>query len=379
MAIKWPLANGNWSNAANWNDGTLPAIDDDVYADGKTVTIDQDVTVLSIRNTERLGGINGGLFQITSGSWTITADLIGTSLITNTLLLVNSISGVTVVNGNLSTGIGTGVGIVIDISENRICYVNGNISTGATFKTGVQVRNGATLYFLGNITTSVGNSISSHSQFGINITPLANLFGFGNVTGNSGLSHGIRVGGTAVGSLGTIYFNGNGFSDSCRNDTTSNQCILKRAVGTEQYGSGITGRSTITFFLIEEIEYGPNGESPTSGPVKFVNDIIIKSTITRRNNSNTTLIDLNNIPNELPLISDVRLGIMYNTGQKTGTMAVPVASNVRKDVPVDDTVGTADLTAEDILNAILTSENPVAERLRNVSTVQTTGDQIAGS
>jgi hypothetical protein len=38
-------------------------------------------------------------------------------------------------------------------------------------------------------------------------------------------------------------------------------------------------------------------------------------------------------------------------------------------------VNTAQL-AEDLLNEISTSSNPVAERLRNVSTVQTTGSQL---
>ena len=39
MAIRWAIASGNWSSTSTWNGGTLPASDDDVYADGKNVTI----------------------------------------------------------------------------------------------------------------------------------------------------------------------------------------------------------------------------------------------------------------------------------------------------------------------------------------------------
>jgi len=46
-------------------------------------------------------------------------------------------------------------------------------------------------------------------------------------------------------------------------------------------------------------------------------------------------------------------------------------------VPVDNTVGTAQFTAEDFLNGINTSVNPIADRIKNSSTVQTTGAQLA--
>lgn len=81
----------------------------------------------------------------------------------------------------------------------------------------------------------------------------------------------------------------------------------------------------------------------------------------------------------LPLTTNVRSGIQYGASNElTGTMVVPVNANVRKGVQVDvqPNVGIADLTAEDIFNAISTSTNPVAIRLKNISTVQSTGDQI---
>ena len=41
------------------------------------------------------------------------------------------------------------------------------------------------------------------------------------------------------------------------------------------------------------------------------------------------------------------------------------------------TVGTLQLTGEDLLNAISTSSNDVAQRIKNLATVETTGDQLA--
>jgi hypothetical protein len=82
----------------------------------------------------------------------------------------------------------------------------------------------------------------------------------------------------------------------------------------------------------------------------------------------------------LPLTTNVRNNIQYGASNElTGTMVVPTNPNVRMGVQVDvqPNVGTADLTAQDIFTAIATSPDPVAERLRNVSTVATTGDQLA--
>jgi len=58
-------------------------------------------------------------------------------------------------------------------------------------------------------------------------------------------------------------------------------------------------------------------------------------------------------------------------------MIVPTASAVSYGVPVDNTVGTSLLNPQDLFNAISSSSDPVAVRLRTTSTVQITGDQIA--
>jgi len=50
MATKFAVATGVWSNTTTWNDGTLPLSNDIIFANGFTVTLDQDITVGSLRN-----------------------------------------------------------------------------------------------------------------------------------------------------------------------------------------------------------------------------------------------------------------------------------------------------------------------------------------
>ena len=79
-----------------------------------------------------------------------------------------------------------------------------------------------------------------------------------------------------------------------------------------------------------------------------------------------------------PAITNVRSGTVYGASNElTGTMIVPTPSNVRISVPTDNTVGTGQLTAADFLAAIAASADPVAVRLNNVSTVDTSGAQMA--
>lgn len=64
MTLRYAVANGNWSAPATWDGGTLPGAGDDVYANNKAVTIDQNVAVLSLRSTAASGITAGGFFNV---------------------------------------------------------------------------------------------------------------------------------------------------------------------------------------------------------------------------------------------------------------------------------------------------------------------------
>jgi len=51
MATRFAVATGNFSSGATWDNGAVPTSADDLYANGRTVTIDGTYTVQTIRNT----------------------------------------------------------------------------------------------------------------------------------------------------------------------------------------------------------------------------------------------------------------------------------------------------------------------------------------
>jgi hypothetical protein len=82
---------------------------------------------------------------------------------------------------------------------------------------------------------------------------------------------------------------------------------------------------------------------------------------------------------DAPSPNNVRQGISYASGSLTGTMIVPSPDNVAKNIPVDNTVGTAALDASAIWAVPLTSintSNSIGRRVKNAATVETTGAQI---
>ena len=132
MADRWyTAASGNWSTAANWNGGTLPQPGDDVYADGKAVTIDQDVNVGSIRTTQRSGGTAGGSFtcsttqSITCSGAGIIAGTSGCLFLTGAGTVVTLVSAVTGSSVTLSMS-------GITISAAMTLNVTGNVAAGSS-------------------------------------------------------------------------------------------------------------------------------------------------------------------------------------------------------------------------------------------------------
>jgi hypothetical protein len=77
MANRYAIANGNWSNSAIWNGGLgLPTTADDVYPNNFTVTVDQNITVLSLRNGAASPIVAGGTFALANGIIvTVTANI----------------------------------------------------------------------------------------------------------------------------------------------------------------------------------------------------------------------------------------------------------------------------------------------------------------
>jgi hypothetical protein len=94
--------------------------------------------------------------------------------------------------------------------------------------------------------------------------------------------------------------------------------------------------------------------------------------------TNVTYVD--QATSNFPAVGNVRLGTTYASGLYTGTLNVPLPSQVLAGIPVDNTVGTLLMSPADFWNYLISSgftAGSIGDRLQNASTVATTGSQIA--
>lgn len=64
MATIYAIANGNWSDSSTWSTGTVPTVDDDVWLNGHTVSVNQNDTItaalISNLQDSGIGVVEGG-------------------------------------------------------------------------------------------------------------------------------------------------------------------------------------------------------------------------------------------------------------------------------------------------------------------------------
>jgi hypothetical protein len=368
MALRYAANTGNWSALATWDGGaSLPGAGDDVYANGKTVTIDQDVTVLSLRTTAGGAAVAGGNFAVSTAR-TITAEIIAGSSI---CLSASPGSGVTVaVTGNV-TGSATAAASGVQMSGAGILNVVGNVTGGAGSSSGSGIQTATTpgtVNITGTVTGVVGSGVFHNTTGTMNIT--------GDVTATSSSSGAINnttgtlnVYGTATGSPTTAgaagvqnNSTGSGFVQVSKSSDFPNGGATAGAPGTN-------AANTAGFVTVDAMIFGSGGIPPCTGR-HFIRNAGTNYVTMRESNAGATL-NMGELSADYPSLANVRSGISYDFGNKTGTCAVPPAGSVAYGVPVDATTGTAALSPTDLLGATRLA------RIDNCATVQSTGDQLA--
>jgi hypothetical protein len=213
MANYKAVASGNWSALATWQDDSsgsfiastvLPGASDDVYSNAFTVTINQDITVASLRNGAATGINASGTiigFQIlASRNITCTGMGLVTPIAQTRLLLINAINSIVNIVGDLQTGNtgGGGDDYAIQCVSSATLTVNhtGNVYylfTGSSYGRSIQVGNGNIYNLTGNV---YGQGVSRRN------TPIYLVTGIGsfNLTGN-------LYGGACIGVAGTSNIN----------------------------------------------------------------------------------------------------------------------------------------------------------------------------
>ena len=207
----------------------------------------------------------------------------------------------------------------------------------------------------------------------VNIT--GNLYGSDYVATNAfalyniGTGNIINISGSTIGRLSPAISNtstGSLFINGPISASTNSNAILNSSTGLLSITGPVINTSNVMAILTNKI--------------RFYSGVTAQWTVQDTTNTNITLssISSSGITIGLPLSGDVRYLTTYGQNNEyVGSLRVPSVDNVRKGVQTDFTVGTADLTANDIFSAITTSSNSIAVRLRNVSTVESAGDQIA--
>lgn len=369
-----------------------------------TITINGNITttastVIDNRSTGTItvnGNItaNGGVVLLnTSGTVTITGDFTDNSVGTLTVI-TNSGSGtisfIGAVNGSNNTSSNT-THITLLNNSTGIINVTGNVTLGGGVRvsgvvTSITIRN--TSSGIINITGQVeGPSVLTGSAGTLVLSTINNTsVGVVNIIGNCLGVVGDTFTGSAVSNTGngTINITGNAIGGltglAVQNNSTGTINLNGNAIGGTAYAA-VENTLSSGNLIVEKIVFGANGQTATRGYIKFKNiSTMAAETVLKTDATTTNLVDINVVPNLQPAISDVRLGVTYSSGSLTGTMNVPPFNAVKAGVPVDNGVGTAYLDAADLWNFMIsgiTQSGSIGERLKIVSTIETTGTQLA--
>jgi hypothetical protein len=426
MAVRWAIANGNWSNSAIWNGGLgLPTAADDVAANGFTVIIDQNITVLSLRTLTTGSAASGGGFVI-NDNYTINADV--NSGTTNCLTFNSGSNGFTL-NGNLDTINNTANIVTLTVNGTGPININGDIkrTTGGSGRSLLTVNSSPTITITGNVTptgaattqetivlNAAGVTLNINGPVSVAAVNNVPIIRVNNITCNININGNISTNFTTnpvittpgAGSIITVT------GSITTNGTTGGQLVSTANIIQVYVSGSLTAGTTNTISLtgnsilqvigpisssISAVGVSSTGTGATNvftGPFYNTNNrnaiyavnlqLISGSTPTWTFDTETALeqrtLYTQNYPGNFPATTNVRQGVVFgDTGQFTGVVAVPSASNVLKGVPVGNTTGSASFDTQSVWSVAtgsLTATGSIGERLKNASTVATDASLI---
>jgi hypothetical protein len=386
MPNRWPISSGNWSNAAIWSGSIIPTASDDVFLNNRTVTLDQDINVLTLRNNSIAGVTAGGVLAIT-GSYNITSsngiNSSGANTANGMIQYVGSgslnISGSILINGintirNFSTGTIRLIGNVLNCTGTNGAYAIYNLSAGTIIVTG----------------SVYGGNLNYNGKWGIYNASAGNIFISGSVFGGNGGQQAIGV---QNASAGLVIINGNAFGGGTSVDGTvvGNQIgavnssngvlIIQGTISASIISPAVTSTSTTATNLFTGPFYNTGSYNAVYAYRMQVFDQPTRWTFdTETAGITKTLTTVESITGA-PSTSDVRDGVTYGlNGNLTGSLKMPNPTTVRLGVAVDNTTGSAIFTAEDMFGVLtqnITDSGSIGTLLTGASTVQTVGATIS--
>lgn len=338
------------------------------YLTGGTATIPASRTV----NADLYNGATPNLIVISAASPNIvsmTGNMPGTKAAANstvisvtgncTLNYVGNVAGAFGIGGQLSSARGIVLSAAATINVTGDVYGGSNThdNFGGSECVGIQSFTGATINVVGNVIggTGAGNrAIQGSNNDTINVT--------GNVTSGAGSNSNVILRGILLTGTSTV------------------PCSIVGNIIGDTNGFAIQSTGTYPVKITGNIQNHSSGRIAVSATFLFLDSTNMQWEF-RKYNLTTNTLYTPGVATGHPATNNVRTGVVYGpTNNLTGTCAVPPAAAVSIGVPVDNTVGTGYLNATDIWNvplASITTPNSIGERLKDASTVQTTGAQLA--
>ena len=390
---------------------------------GGTFNLNSGVTVTCTNIGDGISSAVGACVTYSGvGTSTINANILGSTIGTPGCIGVRVTgTGILNINGNL-VGFRTSSGNnirALSIEANGTVNLTGNISVPNQFV--VYISSQCTFNIVGNVYVGTYNTTTTVYCVGTNavINLTGNVYGQGgtggwsmtgiylgvvctlNITGNLiGLNNDSRfhalvsvAANATITVVGTMQSGTNGITDFGEICFSSNSNSYLSHIGSviasrSGYALYSTGSGAINLMT------GPFISSDSGMQPIYVSRMHYRRTIGsyyefRDNSTNGALPPAGAAPATrlvspdtvvaAPIPANVRQGVTYALGSQTGTMIVPDPANVVKNVPVDNTVGTGVLDPSAMWNvplAYINTSNSIGKRVKNASTVESTGAQI---
>lgn len=388
MAIVRAVKSGNWSDTTVWNTGALPTSADDVYSNTFTVTIDVSPTVLSIRSSSTTGVTAGGKFVINTSGIVLNSNVLGQNTSSTPVvycLEVSLTSGQSVaINGNITAGGGGNTNGMVLLTVGSVTITGACAGTSGGL--GVYNNSSGTINIIGSCTSgSSGGTVGicsgayNAANGTINITGNCNgntttpatsssagvhnaSTGTVNVTGdciggNSGNAFGVRNASTGALSItGNLTPGSVSLCPGVYNDSSGPVSVIGSIQSTNISPGLIAVTSGAIVSLSGPFLTSSNGFGPVYAYRWFWLNTSPPSTYYQIRSANLSVIRPLYTADSVggnPAVTNVRSGTVYGPASElTGTCAVPAAGSVAFGVPVDNTTGTATLTAANVRAAV---------------------------
>jgi hypothetical protein len=352
-------------------------------------------------NTRAISFTSSGTLTL-NGIVAIGGRAAGTYPSSNVVAIEHSSSTGTVAFTNASTltgGSGVAAYCLFSSATGPITISNSTISGGSSGSGGSIINNStATITISGTtINAGVGYSVYNNTTGTITVTSST-------ITGGSSASaYGIwnNAMGTIILTSTTVTGGSNATAYGVNNASTGTVTITgdvtaSTAAGVLNASTGpvtITGTLTPTtavhalqctnttgavITLSGSLIYASNGFAPTNCLKFLVNPTPTMAKVRFAKNGSTTYSDFFTADNSLgqAAITDVRFGTVYASGALTGVAYIPSASSVAFGVPVDNTTGTATLTAADVRAAIGLGSANLDTQLADLPTASENADAV---